>query len=230
MNAPSNIRIRPVANEPAVAEALADVLLDCVEGGASIGFMHPLSRAKAVAFWDGVLASVARAERLLLVAEDTATNTIVGTVQVVLTMPDNQPHRADIAKMQVHRRARRQGVGAALMRAAEAAAQAAGRTLLVLDTVTGSDAERLYTRLGWQRCGEIPGYALWPRGGYCSTTVFYRVLRPDAGPGDSASRDPRPAAANIEVIGKSPITGRNAANGTTIGNMQERANRDEPVI
>jgi GNAT superfamily N-acetyltransferase len=176
MKAPANIRIRRVVNESPLAEALADVLLDCVEGGASIGFMHPLPRAKAVAFWEGILASAGRGERIVLVAEDVTTNAIVGTVQVVLTMPDNQPHRADIAKMQVHRHARRQGVGAALMRAAEAASIEAGRTLLVLDTVTGSDAERLYTRLGWQRCGVIPGYALWPRGGLCSTTVFYREL------------------------------------------------------
>jgi GNAT superfamily N-acetyltransferase len=138
--------------------------------------MHPLSRDKAVAFWQGVLASAARGERIVLVAEDTETSTIIGTVQLVLSMPDNQPHRADVAKMQVHRRARRRGVGEALMREAEAAAREAGRTLLVLDTVTGSDAERLYTRLGWQRCGEIPGYALWPQGGLCSTTVFYRHL------------------------------------------------------
>ena len=171
-----SFRIYRAAAEPAVAEGLADVLLDCVEGGASVGFMHPLPRAKALAFWESALASAARGERIVFVAEDVDTKTIVGTVQVVLAMPDNQPHRADVAKMQVHRRARRQGLGAALMRAAEAAARAAGKTLLVLDTVTGSDAERLYTRLGWQRCGEIPGYALWPRGGLCSTTVFYRVL------------------------------------------------------
>ena len=171
-----SFRIYRAAAEPAVAEGLADVLLDCVEGGASVGFMHPLPRAKALAFWESALASAARGERIVLVAEDMESRTIVGTVQVVLAMPDNQPHRADVAKMQVHRRARRQGLGAALMRAAEATARAAGKTLLVLDTVTGSDAERLYTRLGWQRCGEIPGYALWPRGGLCSTTVFYRVL------------------------------------------------------
>lgn len=169
-------RIHRAGPDPAVAEALADVLLDCVKGGASVGFMHPLPRAKALAFWQNVLASAARGERVVLVAEDAESHAIVGTVQVVLAMPDNQPHRADIAKMQVHRRARRRGVGAALMRAAEAAAREAGRTLLVLDTVTGSDAERLYLRLGWQRCGEIPGYALWPRGGLCSTTVLYRVL------------------------------------------------------
>ena len=171
-----SFRIYRAAAEPAVAEGLADVLLDCVEGGASVGFMHPLPRAKALAFWESALASAARGERIVFVAEDVDTKTIVGTVQVVLAMPDNQPHRADVAKMQVHRQARRQGLGAALMRAAEATARAAGKTLLVLDTVTGSDAERLYTRLGWQRCGEIPGYALWPRGGLCSTSVFYRVL------------------------------------------------------
>jgi GNAT superfamily N-acetyltransferase len=169
-------RIYRAGPEPGVAEALAEVLLDCVEGGASVGFMHPLPRPKAVAFWENVLASAARGERIVLVAEDVASGTIVGTVQVVLAMPDNQPHRADVAKMQVHRRARRRGLGAALMRAAEAVAREAGRTLLVLDTVTGSDAERLYARLGWQRCGVIPGYALWPRGGLCSTTVLYRVL------------------------------------------------------
>lgn len=169
-------RIARAGPEPAVAEALADVLLDCVEGGASVGFMHPLPRDRAVTFWRGVQASAARGERILLVAEDLASGTVIGTVQVVLAMPDNQPHRADVAKMQVHRRARRRGVGAALMRAAEAAAREAGRTLLVLDTVTGSDAERLYERLGWKRCGVIPGYALWPRGGLCSTTVFYREL------------------------------------------------------
>jgi GNAT superfamily N-acetyltransferase len=170
------VRIYRAGRDPAVAEALADVLLDCVAGGASVGFMHPLPRAKAVGFWQNALASADRGERILLVAEDVESNTIVGTVQVVLTMPDNQPHRADVAKMQVHRRARRRGIGAALVRAAEAAAREAGRTLLVLDTVTGSDAERLYARLGWQRCGVIPGYALWPRGGLCSTTVFYREL------------------------------------------------------
>jgi GNAT superfamily N-acetyltransferase len=169
-------RIYRASPDPAVAEALAEVLLDCVEGGASVGFMYPLPRSKAIDFWQNVLASAARGERIVLVAEDVESNTIVGTVQVVLAMPDNQPHRADVAKMQVHRRARRRGLGAALMQAAEAAAREAGRTLLVLDTVTGSDAERLYARLGWQRCGVIPGYALWPRGGLCSTTVFYRVL------------------------------------------------------
>ncbi len=125
----------------------------------------------------------------MLVAEEIESNTIVGTVQIVLAMPDNQPHRADVAKMQVHRRARRRGLGTALMQAAETVAREAGRTLLVLDTVTGSDAERLYTRLGWRRCGVIPGYALWPQGGFCDTTVFYRVLG-QAGSGPLRYNDP----------------------------------------
>ena len=96
----------------------------------------------------------------------------------MLAQPENQPHRADVAKMLVHRRARRAGVGAALMRAAERVAADEGKSLLVLDTVTGGDAERLYEQLGWQRCGVIPGYALWPRGGLCATTIFFKPVDP----------------------------------------------------
>jgi GNAT superfamily N-acetyltransferase len=153
---------------------LSDVLIDCVEGGASVSFMHPLAAERAQAFWRRVAEGVARNERALLVADDAVG--IVGTVQLALDQPENQPHRADLAKMLVHRRARRQGLGAALMSAAEALARESGKSLLVLDTVTGGDAERLYARLGWQRSGVIPGYALTPRGGLCDTTVFYRVL------------------------------------------------------
>jgi GNAT superfamily N-acetyltransferase len=155
-------------------QGLGDLLIDCVEGGASVGFMQPMSRAKAHAFWRGVAAGVARGERLLLAAYDAA-GVMLGTVQVVLAQSENQPHRADIAKMLVHRRARRQGVGAALLAAAESAARSAGRTLLVLDTAT-PDAERLYSKLGWQPCGVIPGFALLPGGGFCDTTFFYRKL------------------------------------------------------
>ena len=155
-------------------QALAQVLTACVQGGASVGFMLPLETERALAFWRRVADGVAQGERALLVAEDE--QGIVGTVQLVLGQPDNQPHRADLAKMLVHPRARRQGLGAALMRAAEDLARACGRSLLVLDTVTGSDADRLYTRLGWQRVGDIPGYALFPEGGPCSTTYFYRIL------------------------------------------------------
>ncbi|MCI0569445.1 MAG: GNAT family N-acetyltransferase [Myxococcaceae bacterium] len=155
-------------------DALADVLIDCVEGDASVSFMHPLTRDRAVAFWRGVAQGVAAGGRALLVAEDA--RGICGTVQLVLDQPENQPHRADLSKMLVHHRARRQGLGAALMRAAEATALECGKTLLILDAVTGGDAERLYERLGWVRVGVIPGYALMPRGGLCSTTVFYRNL------------------------------------------------------
>ena len=175
MSAPG-FRIRVAGDEPRLAGALAQVLLDCVEGGASVSFMWPLPLHKALGFWVSVLGSAQRGERIVLLAEDSASGDVVGTVQVVFAVPDNQPHRADVAKMLVHRRARRRGLGAALLGAAEAAARAAGRTLLVLDTVSGGDAERLYTRLGWQRLGIIPGYALWPRGGLCDTTYFYKTL------------------------------------------------------
>jgi GNAT superfamily N-acetyltransferase len=162
------------ALDEAQINGLADVLIDCVDGGASVSFMHPLARARAVAFWRAVAQGVAAGERALVVAEDA--QGLCGTVQLVLDLPENQPHRADLAKMLVHRRARRQGLGAALLRAAEATARECGKTLLVLDAVTGGDAERLYERLGWARVGSIPGYALFPHGGLCSTTVFYRNI------------------------------------------------------
>jgi GNAT superfamily N-acetyltransferase len=155
---------------------LAAVTIDVVQGGASVGFMLPLSAERATTFWRSCQAAVERGERILFVAEDPATNRIVGTVQVILAMPDNQPHRGEIAKMQVHSSMRRRGLGAALMCTAEAAARDAGKTLLVLDTVTNSDAHRLYSKLGWVPVGEIPDFALWPQGGYCPTTFFYKKL------------------------------------------------------
>ena len=170
---PWSLRRLHALNEVQV-EALTDVLIDCVEGGASVSFMHPLSRGRAVEFWHRVARGVAAGERALLVAEDA--RGLCGTVQLIFDLPENQSHRADVAKMLVHRRARRQGLGAALMRAAEATARECGKTLLVLDSVTGGDAARLYERLGWVRVGDIPGYALMPRGGLCSTTYYYRNL------------------------------------------------------
>lgn len=155
-------------------EQLTDVLIDCVEGGASVSFMLPLTRERAISFWSRVAADVASDARALLVAEDAVG--ICGTAQLVFDLPENQPHRADLAKMLVHRRARCQGIGAALMRAAEIAAREAGRTLLVLDTVSESPAARLYTRLGWIRVGTIPDYALMPDGASCATTIYYRRL------------------------------------------------------
>lgn len=171
------ITIRRVGGDEAgaLADGLADVLLDCVAGGASVGFMWPLPRERALAFWRGVAAGVARGERMLLVAED-AGGRVLGTVQLITALPDNQPHRADVAKMLVHRSARRQGVAARLMRAVDEAARAEGKTVLVLDTVTGGDAQRLYEREGWQHAGDVPRYALMPDGTPCGTSFYYKHL------------------------------------------------------
>jgi GNAT superfamily N-acetyltransferase len=172
---PEEVSIRRLAKlEESDIAQLAQVLIDCVEGGASVSFMHPLTPARAQDFWRGVAREIETGGRVLLAASDP--DGIVGTVQLVFAWPENQPHRADLEKMLVHRRARGRGIGAALMRAAEAGARAAGKTLLVLDTATGSEAERLYARLGWIRVGSIPGYAQWPHGGFCSTTFYYRKL------------------------------------------------------
>jgi GNAT superfamily N-acetyltransferase len=157
----------------AQVRALADLLIDCVEGGASVSFMSPLSVEKATDFWRRVAAATARGERALLVGEDESG--IVGTAQLILDLPENQPHRADLSKMLVHRRARRRGVGAAILRAAEELARELGKSVLVLDTAS-PDAERLYVRLGWVRVGVVPDYALLPKGGLCATTFFYRRL------------------------------------------------------
>lgn len=156
-------------------DQLAGVLIDCVEGGASISFMLPMKREAAIGFWTRVAHDVAQSARVLIVAEDH--HGLCGTVQLILDLPENQPHRADLAKMLVHRRARRQGLGEALMRAAEAAARDCGKTLLVLDAVTGGDASRLYERLGWVKVGDIPNFALMPDGEPCSTTYYFRDLR-----------------------------------------------------
>jgi GNAT superfamily N-acetyltransferase len=171
-----SVRRAETIDKSDIIAGLTDVLMDCVEGGASVGFMQPLPRAQAEKFWRGLAYDVALGRRIILVAED-EDGAIVGTVQAIVNQPDNQPHRADIAKMLVHRKLRRQGLATLLMKAIESAAASAGKTLLVLDTVTGGDAERLYTKLGWQLCGHIPDYALWPNGGLCSTSIFYKRLQ-----------------------------------------------------
>ena len=127
----------------ACIDGLADLLIDCVEGGASISFMWPLARDKALAFWHKVACGVVSGERALLVAQDSA-GRIVGTAQLVLAQPENQPHRADVAKV------------------------------LVLDTVTGSDGDGLYAAIGWTRVGVVPRYALMPDGAICDATIFYK--------------------------------------------------------
>ena len=174
-----SVRCVGAAEVQSCVEPLADILVDCVEGGASVSFMAPIARATARGFWQGVAAAVVEGRCILLLAE--ADGVVVGTVSVVPAAQENQPHRADLAKMLVHRRARNTGVGEALLLAAEAAARTVGRTLLVLDTATGGAGERLYARLGWQRVGIIPGYALYPDGEPCDTTLFCKTLQPMPG-------------------------------------------------
>jgi GNAT superfamily N-acetyltransferase len=155
-------------------DGLAAVLLDCVEGGASVRYMAPFSHDQARGAFEAVALEVERGRRLLLAAY--AGGELVGTVQVALAMQPNSPHRAEVAQLLVRRSARRRGVARLLMERAEAEARAEGKTLLVLDTVTGDDAERLYDRLGWTRVGVIPDYALYPDGRPCDTTLFWKAI------------------------------------------------------
>jgi GNAT superfamily N-acetyltransferase len=155
-------------------DSLAAVLADCVAGGASVSYLEPFSHEDAHSAFVDWADDTDQGRRVILGAFDDGR--LVGTVQVILAVPPNQPHRAEIAKMLVHRSARRQGIGQLLMEQAEVEARAEGKTLLVLDTVTGDAAERLYTRLGWARVGVIPNYALYPDGRPCDTTVFFKVL------------------------------------------------------
>ncbi|OLL28051.1 GNAT family N-acetyltransferase [Burkholderia sp. SRS-W-2-2016] len=175
MNEPATIRRIDATEAAASIEALADVLIDCVEGGASVSFMLPISRDTARAFWRNVSDGLARGERALLIARDHS-GEIVGTVQLITAQPENQPHRADVAKMLVHRKARRRGIAHALMSEVEHVARAESKSVLLLDTVTGADAERLYQRAGWQRVGDVPNYALMPDGALCGTTFYCKQL------------------------------------------------------
>jgi ribosomal protein S18 acetylase RimI-like enzyme len=172
----SQIDVRRLAGPELSAhlDGLASVLADCVAGGASVSYMAPFTHADARAQFEAWAVEVEQGKRLLLAAF--RDGEVVGTVQVVSATPPNQPHRADVAKLLVHRGARRRGVAQLLMERAETEARAEGKTLLVLDTVTGDDAERLYTRLGWTRVGVIPNYALYPDGRPCDTTVFWKAI------------------------------------------------------
>jgi GNAT superfamily N-acetyltransferase len=154
--------------------ALSEILVDSVDGGASVGFMLPYGMDDAASYWQGVADQVATGTTLLLAAE--IDGKILGTVQVGFAQMPNQPHRGDLKKLLVHRTARGNGLSRLLMDAAERQAAAHGKTLLVLDTATGSPAEAIYPRLGWIRTGIIPDYALWPDGGYCDTTIFYKRI------------------------------------------------------
>ena len=155
-------------------DALAEVLLDCIAGGASVSFMAAFSRQDAKVFFENSVQEVASGKRILLAAF--VDSQLVGTVQILTAMPPNQPHRAEVAKLLVHRSARSKGVGRRLMEYAEEAAARAGKTLLVLDTAS-EPAEKIYLHLGWTRLGVIPNYALLPDGRFCDTTVFYKQLK-----------------------------------------------------
>ena len=139
-----------------------------------MSYLAPFSHEDARTALEGFVADAERGGRIVLAAFDG--DGVVGTVQVILAVPPNQPHRGEIAKLLVHRTARRRGIAELLMRRAEDEARSEGKTLLVLDAVTEGDAYRLYSPLGWQKVGDVPDFALWPEGGYCSTTYFYREL------------------------------------------------------
>jgi GNAT superfamily N-acetyltransferase len=164
------IRLPPGSDD---LDELAALLVDAVESGASVSFMSPFSERDAREWWRTTLEQ-ARPRAVVLVARDE--RGIAGSVSMHPAWPPNQPHRADITKLLVHRRARRRGIGRALMAAIEEHARAAGFTLLTLDTVRGDAGEQLYTNAGWQRVGVIPDYALYPDGRPCDTVVFYKKL------------------------------------------------------
>jgi N-acetylglutamate synthase and related acetyltransferases len=154
---------------------LSDILVDCVNGGASVSFMLPFHPDKAIAFWQNVGRSVSAGERILLAAQDNE-GRVIGTVQLITDLPENQPHRAEVAKLLVHSCGRRKGVARALMDALERQAAASGKTVLVLDTSTGSGAETFYQQCGWTKVGEIPRFALMPDGGVTATSIYYKFL------------------------------------------------------
>lgn len=170
----TTIRLLDATEARAAIPDLCDVLVDCVDGGASVGFMQPYTREDAEPYWQAVAESVASGATLLFAAE--IEGRVLGTVQIGAAQMPNQPHRADLKKLLVHRAARGKGLARLLMHAAEEEAARRGKTILVLDTATGSDAEAIYPRLGWERVGVIPDYALWPEGGFCASTFFYKRI------------------------------------------------------
>jgi GNAT superfamily N-acetyltransferase len=174
----STIRIATPDSDQArvLIPALADILIDCVEGGASVSFLLPIDRRTAEEFFESVIEKIGDGSTILLVAF--LDGEPVGAVQLIPERKPNQPHRADVQKLLVHRRGRNRGIAQTLMEAVEEDAKARGRWLLCLDTATGSPAERLYEKLGWQRLGVLPRHAMWPQGGFCDTTFFWKDLTP----------------------------------------------------
>ena len=176
MPATGQIEVRRLGGTEVRAQldALAAVLHDCVEGGASVSYMAPFSPDDARTAFEGFVTDAEHGRRLILAAF--VDGDLVGTVQVIVKLPPNQPHRGEIAKLLVHRSARRRGIAQLLMEHAEVEARAEGKTLLVLDAVTGGDAARLYARLGWTTVGVVPGFALYPDGRPCDTTYFWKAI------------------------------------------------------
>jgi len=158
----------------AIRQRLCEILIDCVEHGASVGFLAPLDAGDADAYWQRIERAVA-AGRCVMLAGAVAGGDVVGTVQLDIDTLPNQPHRATVSKLLVHTAARRRGVGEALMAGAERAALELGRWLLTLDTAT-ADAARLYLRMGWSLAGVIPGYALNPDGTLTDTAFYWKEL------------------------------------------------------
>jgi ribosomal protein S18 acetylase RimI-like enzyme len=174
MSATEQIEVRRLARGEARErlDALAGVLADCVDGGASVGYMAPFTHEDARGVFEVYARDHEQGGRIILGAF--LDDELVGTAQLVLAVPPNQPHRADVARVLVHRSARRRGIAQRLMDQLEHEARAEGKTLLVLDAVTGGDAARLYERNGWNTVGVIPNYALYPDGRLCDTTVFWK--------------------------------------------------------
>lgn len=170
----TTIRILDADEARAAIPDLCETLSDCINGGASLGFMLPFHPQDGAGYWQDIVRGIGEGGIILAVAE--VDGRVVGTVQVGLASKPNQPHRGDLMKLLVHRSARGLGLARKLMEAVEAEAARRGRTLLVLDTATGSDAEAIYPRFGWERVGVIPDYALWPDGGFCGTTLFYKRI------------------------------------------------------
>ncbi len=166
----------------AAIPALSEILADAVESGASVNFVKPFPVSAATAYWTSRIAEVAAGDIRPIVAR--LAGEVVGCALLVPSRKPNSPHRATVEKVLVHRRARRQGVATGLMGAIDAAALADGRWLLLLDTTTGSDADRLYRRLGWVPFGQVPNHALTADGVLSDTTYFYRDLRRPASPED----------------------------------------------
>jgi ribosomal protein S18 acetylase RimI-like enzyme len=170
-----NIEIKVLSASPDIRAMLRDMLIETVANGGSVSFMHPLAPEAADAFWRDSLTSAERGERIVFGAFDG--ENLVGTVTLLLGLPPNQPHRAEIAKMMTRISHRHRGVATALLRAAERAAIERGRWLLVLDTAVDEGASGLYERVGFKLSGIIPDYALRPHGGLTGTMIYWKRLQ-----------------------------------------------------